>query len=109
MENFLKNYAERVEPLMNYTSKLTSLNEFEGMRNTVVMIGGALSFIIGLVGILNFTNAVLTSILTRRREPLLIVLPFLFILGIAIPLVSYAMTDRQSIVERLRAVEIGRW
>jgi putative ABC transport system permease protein len=167
MNAFLKNYTEKVEPVMNYTSKLTSLNEFAGMRNSVVMIGGALSFIIGLVGILNFFNAILTSILTRRREfavlqgigmtgrqlrsmlcwegvyyavgtcvlslvigtvfslfvvralcsqmwffsyhfviwPLMIVLPVLFLLGIAIPLASYAMTDRQSIVERLRTVE----
>ena len=31
-------------------------------------MGGALSFIIGLVGVLNFINAVLTGILTRKRE-----------------------------------------
>jgi putative ABC transport system permease protein len=32
------------------------------------MIGGTLSLIIGLIGILNFVNAILTSILTRRQE-----------------------------------------
>ena len=32
------------------------------------MLGGVLSFIIGLVGVLNFINAILTGILTRRRE-----------------------------------------
>ncbi len=32
------------------------------------MLGGALSFIVGLVGVLNFFNAVLTGIITRRRE-----------------------------------------
>lgn len=167
MERFLKNYTDSIEPVMNYTSKLTSLSEFSGMRNTVIMIGGALSFIIGLIGILNFVNAILTSILTRRKEfamlqsigmtkkqlrsmlmceglyyalgtfafslvfgiifsllivksfcgllwfvsyhfilwPLLIVLPFLLVLGAIIPLVSYAMTDKQSIVERLREAE----
>ena len=31
-------------------------------------MGGALSLIIGLVGVLNFVNAVLTGILTRKRE-----------------------------------------
>jgi putative ABC transport system permease protein len=167
MESFLHNYTDSMEPVMNYTSKITSLNEFSGMRNTVVIIGGALSFIIGLIGILNFINAILTSILTRRKEfamlqsigmtrkqlrsmlmyeglyyvlgtcalslvfgtifsllivksfcgllwffsyhfilwPLLIVLPFLLVLGVIIPLVSYALTDKQSIVERLREAE----
>lgn len=68
MESFLESYTDSVEPTMNYTSKLTSLNEFAGIRNMVIMIGGALSFIIGLIGILNFVNAILTSIITRRRE-----------------------------------------
>ena len=31
-------------------------------------MGGVLSLIIGLVGVLNFVNAVLTGILTRKRE-----------------------------------------
>jgi len=167
MERFLQSYTDTVEPVMNYTSKGTSLNEFSGMQRTVVMVGGALSFIIGLIGILNFVNAILTSILTRRKEfamlqsigmtkkqlrsmlvfeglyyvlgtcafslvfgvvfsllivkslcgllwffsyhfimwPLLIVLPFLLVLGMIIPLLSYAMTDKQSIVERLREAE----
>lgn len=68
MESFLKSYTDSVEPMMNYTSKFTAVNEFAGTRNMVVMIGGALSFIIGLIGILNFVNAILTSIITRRRE-----------------------------------------
>ncbi|MDD3363651.1 MAG: ABC transporter permease [Syntrophomonas sp.] len=167
MERFLQSYTDSMEPVMNYTSKFTSLKEFSSLQLTVVMIGGALSFIIGLIGILNFVNAILTSILTRRQEfamlqsigmtrkqlrrmlmfegfyytlatcvlalvfgtvfsllivksfcgllwfvsyhfilwPLLIVLPFLLVLGVMIPLVSYAMTDKQSIVERLREAE----
>ena len=32
------------------------------------MVGGALSFLIGLIGILNFMNSILTSILSRKRE-----------------------------------------
>ncbi|AIW41651.1 MULTISPECIES: ABC transporter permease [Paenibacillus] len=68
MEVFLKSYTETTEPVMNYTSKFTSMNEFSGMQNTIMMIGGTLSLIIGLIGILNFVNAILTSILTRRQE-----------------------------------------
>ena len=68
MEAFLKNYTETVEPTMHYSSKGTHAAEFQGMQNTVLLIGGALSLIIGLIGILNFVNSVLTSIVTRRRE-----------------------------------------
>jgi len=67
-ESFLKDYTETVEPTMNYKSKFTALESIEGIQKTAVLVGGALAIIIGLIGILNFTNAVLTGILTRRRE-----------------------------------------
>lgn len=167
MERFLQSYTDKVEPLMDYTSKFTKLNEYSGMRNMFVIIGGTLSLIIGLIGLLNFINAILTSILTRRKEfamlqsigmtkkqlrkmlifegtyyaigtgvfslvfgvvfsllivksfcgllwffsyhfilwPLLIMLPLLFALGVIIPIISYSMSDKQSIVERLREAE----
>jgi putative ABC transport system permease protein len=160
MDQFLKDYTEKVEPIMNYDSKATMMSEFSGLRSSVVVIGGALSFIIGLVGILNFINSILTSILTRRKEfamlqsigmtrrqlrqmlcfeglyycvgtgiisilfgiafslmvvksfcnllwffsfhfilwPILVILPILFLLGLIIPLVSYAATSKQSVV-----------
>lgn len=68
METFLKQYTDSVEPTMSYTSKFTALSGLEGIRSTAILIGGALALIIGLIGILNFINAVLTSILARRRE-----------------------------------------
>ncbi|KEO77119.1 ABC transporter permease [Paenibacillus polymyxa] len=68
METFLKSYTKIVEPLMDYQSKFTVENEVSDMRKTVSLIGGTLSLIIGLIGILNFFNAILTSILTRRQE-----------------------------------------
>ncbi len=68
MQNFLKRYTETIEPMMNYESKITSKDALSGMQTTVELIGGTLSLIIGLIGILNFVNAILTSILTRRNE-----------------------------------------
>lgn len=68
METFLENYTGRTEKVMNYSSKMRRAAEFENLRNMVLVVGGALSFIIGLIGILNFVNSVLTSILTRKRE-----------------------------------------
>lgn len=68
MDRFLADYTDAVEPMMNYTSKLTTLESFSEMKRTVIMVGGALSLIIGLIGVLNFINAVVTSIITRRKE-----------------------------------------
>lgn len=68
MDAFLKNYTENAEPVMAYSSKQTKANEFKGLQNTVLIVGGVLSLIIGLIGVLNFINSMLTSILTRKRE-----------------------------------------
>lgn len=67
-ESFLEEYTNSVQPLYDYESRATYAAEFEGFRGMFMTMGGALSFIIGLVGILNFVNAVLTGILTRKRE-----------------------------------------
>lgn len=68
MEAFLADYTENVQPLFDYESKATYQAEFEGFRSMFLTLGGALSLIVGLVGVLNFLNAVLTGILTRRYE-----------------------------------------
>jgi putative ABC transport system permease protein len=68
MEQFLKNYTQTVNPLLDYESKATYAAQFNGFRSMFLLVGGALSGVIALVGVLNFFNAVLTSIFTRRRE-----------------------------------------
>ena len=68
MESFLADYTENVNPELDYESKSTYAAEFESMRAMFWLCGGALSFIVGLVGVLNFFNAVLTGIIARRRE-----------------------------------------
>ncbi|WP_328800890.1 ABC transporter permease [Paenibacillus sp. LX16] len=167
MESFLTNYTEAKEPVMDYRSKSTVIAELSGMQKTILMIGGTLSIIIGVIGILNFANALLTSILTRHQEfailqsigmtnkqlktmlvyeglyyvlgtsicsillgsllsvliakplsaqiwfmsykfiiwPLILVLPVLLVLGICLPLAIYSLSDRKTIVERLRTAE----
>ena len=64
----LADYTENVNPQFDYESKALYASEFEGMRSMFQLCGGALSFIVGLVGVLNFFNAILTGILTRKRE-----------------------------------------
>lgn len=68
MENFLADYTENIEPAIDYESKQSYIEEFDGFRNMFLLLGGVLSGVVGLVGILNFLNGVLTSILTRKRE-----------------------------------------
>ena len=68
MEAFLQDYTGNVNPQFDYESKATYAGEFESTRSMFLLLGGALSFIVGLVGVLNFFNAILTGITARRRE-----------------------------------------
>ena len=68
MESFLADYTENVDPQFDYESKASYAAEFAGMRSMFSLLGGALSFIVALVGVLNFFNAIFTGIMVRRRE-----------------------------------------
>ncbi len=68
MEQFVKSYTENIEPAMNYESKQVYVDKFKDMQSMIIIVGGVLSGIIGLIGILNFINSMLTSILSRLRE-----------------------------------------
>jgi len=68
MEVFVKNYTESVEPPMSYESKQVYLDSFKDMQNMLITVGGALCIIIGLIGILNFINSIMTGIIARRQE-----------------------------------------
>jgi len=152
-----------------YESKATLRAEVASFRNMFLLLGGLLCAIIGLVGILNFFNAMMTSILFRGREfavlqavgmtgrqlkrmllwegllytlgsglaagllsmalnpllggvlerafwfyryrfsiiPAVVLLPVFALLGCAVPAAMYRRAAKQSVVERLRAVEVG--
>lgn len=68
METFLQDYTNNVNPALDYESRATYEAEFEDFRSMFLLLGGVLSFIVGLVGVLNFFNAILTGIISRRRE-----------------------------------------
>ncbi|MFA7502582.1 MAG: ABC transporter permease [Anaerovoracaceae bacterium] len=68
MEAFLFDLTNKRMTQFDYESKATHVAEFDSFRNMFLMLGGVLSFIVGLVGVLNFLNAILTGIFTRRRE-----------------------------------------
>lgn len=67
-EEFLADYTAGESSGLMYESKKTVREDFEGFRNMFMIVGGVLSFVVAMVGILNFFNAILTGILNRRRE-----------------------------------------
>ncbi len=167
MEDFLAEYTNSVQPSYDYESRATYEAEFEGFQGMFFTMGSALSGIVGLVGVLNFINAVLTGILSRKREfavlqsvgmtgkqlktmlvceglyytvlslllcllltvgigplagsavsnifwffsyhltvtPILVVLPLFLLLGVIVPLLTYQVVSKRTIVERLREMD----
>lgn len=65
---FLEEYTQKIDPSCDYESKQMKAEEFKEFRNMFLLMGGALSFIIGLIGVLNFINGIVTSIISRKRE-----------------------------------------
>lgn len=67
-ETWIHNYCENVEPTLDYESRDIYVQEFHNAEMMFTVVGGVLSFILGLIGILNFVNAEITSIIARRQE-----------------------------------------
>ena len=68
MAEFLNSYIDSVEPSMDFESKATYTSSFDDLTSLIITIGGALSIIIGIIGIANFVNSILTSVITRKKE-----------------------------------------
>lgn len=68
IEAFLKNYCENINKDMNYESKSTFVEEFNGIQRTYMSVGTVLSFIIAVIGIMNFINTMITSVISRKHE-----------------------------------------
>ena len=68
IETWLNEYTTRINPELSYTSRATYIAQFESMQSMYIIMGGAMAFILALIGILNFVNAVIASIISRRRE-----------------------------------------
>lgn len=67
-ENYLADLtADNLSGLM-YESKATLRAEFESFQTMFLLLGGLLCAIVGFIGILNFFNAIITGIFSRRRE-----------------------------------------
>lgn len=51
-----------------FKSKQDYVDDFKGMQQMLVVVGGALTIILAVIGILNFINAVVTSMIARKKE-----------------------------------------
>lgn len=68
MEEFLTDYTNGEGAQFDFESRKKTIEDFSSMQNMFLLAGSALSFIVGLIGVLNFLNTILTGILTRHRE-----------------------------------------
>jgi len=67
-EEWIGNYCDNVEPELTYSSRLALIREFTDTIKRYAIIGDALAGMIMLIGLLNFANTMITSIITRKRE-----------------------------------------
>ena len=67
-ESYLAQLTSDPDSPLMYESKATHRAYFREFQMTFVILGGLLCAIIGIVGILNFFNAMMTAILARNRE-----------------------------------------
>ena len=68
IETWLAKYTTQNAPALDYISRDTLKADFAGLQTTYLIMGGSMSFIFALIGILNFVNALVASIIARRRE-----------------------------------------
>ncbi len=68
VEAWLSAYCDTTNPNLDYNSKEKAAAEFEGMKRMFYMVGGVLIFILAIIGILNFTNTMVMSIMSRKQE-----------------------------------------
>lgn len=65
-ESILSNLCD--DSGLDYVSRKSMEKEFSDMIHMFLLVGGALTFILGMIGVLNFMNTILTSMISRRRE-----------------------------------------
>ena len=67
-ESWIAGYTANQNPGLSYISRDTLKSEFDGLRTTYLALGGAMSLILAIIGILNFINMSVASVIARRRE-----------------------------------------
>lgn len=68
MEEFISDYTNNKMTDYDYESKQTRAASLNSLKRMFLILGVVLSFVIGLIGVLNFLNVNLTNIIVRKRE-----------------------------------------
>lgn len=68
MEAYLSNYCNNNDSNMDYRSKGSFVAEYENMVHTYQTVGIVLSLLVAGIGIMNFINTIVTSMIARKRE-----------------------------------------
>lgn len=166
-EQMLLDVQSEDDPALSFTSKQTLIDHYKEQTRASTIMAFAISFVIAVVGVLNFVNSMLTAIFSRQKEfamlqsigmtrrqlrnmligeglyyagitlalsyvlsalvvgvgvrllvagdwtasfhftllPLVICTPILLAFAVLIPVCCFKNIEKQSIVERLRAVD----
>ena len=67
MEDFLSSYVEK-NPSVTYTSTKLLKEQLNSVASMVWVVGSLIGCIMALAGLINFTNMIITNIITRRHE-----------------------------------------
>lgn len=67
-ETMLQTYQAEEDPALSYTSKQTLIEHYQSQTRASTIMAFAISFIIAFVGVLNFVNAMVTAIVSRKKE-----------------------------------------
>ncbi|MCR4691475.1 MAG: FtsX-like permease family protein [Lachnospiraceae bacterium] len=65
---WLENYTTSVDAGLGYKSKESVVKEYRSFGKMIALVGAVVSAVLGLIGLLNFANTIITSILVRSRE-----------------------------------------
>lgn len=67
-EAMLIDYRDAEDASLSFTSKQTLIDHYREQTRASTIMAFAISFIIAIVGVLNFVNAMLTAIVSRQKE-----------------------------------------
>ena len=68
VNDWLKNYTNKVNANMDYDSKESIEEEYASFGSMIKIVGVVVAGILGLIGLMNFANTMITSIIVRSRE-----------------------------------------
>ena len=68
IEAWMESYTTETEPALTYTSRKSYKQEYKSFTSMIMIVGGLLTGILALIGLLNLANTMTTSIISRRLE-----------------------------------------